>query len=238
VQIEIADQADFGPRAADLVIDAIARKPEAVVGLPTGRTPLPLYAELRRGISAGKVDLSAARFFAIDELHGVPSDHPATNASYFARELPGLAVAVMDSSAPDGDAECGRFVAQIERAGDLDLAIVGIGVNGHLAFNEPGSPFDSAARRVRLERPTREAYADAFGSFDATPAYGLTLGMSDLLSARQILLLASGAAKAAIVARALEGPVTIDIPASALQQHANVIVLLDREASADLSVSP
>jgi len=173
--------------------------------------------------------------FAIDELHGVAADHPATNASYLAMHAPALMrTHVMDSAAPDGDAECERFASMIDRAGGLDLAIVGVGVNGHLAFNEPGSAFDSRARRVQLVRSTREPYVDASGSFDATPEFGLTLGMSELLAAQRVLLLANGANKASIVARALEGPVTVDVPASALQRHANVKVLIDRKAALEL----
>jgi glucosamine-6-phosphate deaminase len=141
-----------------------------------------------------------------------------------------MRVRVMDGEVADADAECARFASMIEKAGGLDLCIVGIGVNGHPAFNEPGSSFDSRARRVRLEASTREPYVDAFGSFDATPEFGLTLGMQELLSARRVLLLANGAAKASIVARALEGPVSEDVPASALQKHGEVIVVLDEAA--------
>ena len=237
MRIEIVSAESFANRAADLVCEALRLKPDLVVGLPTGRTPLGMYGELARRVPSREIEVGGVTVFAIDELHGVARDHAATNASYIARELAcvPLRVQVMDSEAPDGDAECARFAGAIAAAGGFDLVVLGIGVNGHLAFNEPGSALDSRARRVRLEQTTREPYVGAFGSFDATPAFGLTLGMAELLSARAVLLLANGASKASIVARALEGAVSEDVPASALQQHQNVTVLLDEAAGRDLS---
>ena len=237
MRIEIVDAQDFARRAADLVIDAVRRKSDAVLGLPTGSTPLGMYEELARRAAASEIDFSRATAFAIDELHGVPRDHPATNASYLARALAGIplrALHVMDSAAPDPGTECARFAAMLHAAGGLDLAVLGIGRNGHIAFNEPGSAFDSRTRRVRLEDSTREPYVGYFGSLDATPAFGLTIGMAELLAARELLLLVTSASKAAIVARALEGAISEDVPASALQRHTNATVLLDRAAAAEL----
>ena len=237
MDIEVVGGHDFGRRAADVVCEAVRRQPDIILGLPTGLTPLGMYADLIRRLTANEVDVGRATAFAIDELHGVARGQVATNASYIARTLAGvpLRVDVMDSTAPDGDAECVRFAAVIAAAGGLELTIVGIGRNGHLAFNEPGSAFDSRARRVRLAHTTREPYIDAFGSFEATPAFGLTLGMAELLASREVLLLANGSDKASIVARAFDGPVCEDVPASALQRHANVTALLDREAAVALS---
>jgi glucosamine-6-phosphate deaminase len=197
-----------------------------------------MYAELSRRVAAGQIDVSHAAAFAVDELHGVPRTHPATNASYLARALKGVPLGeqhVMNSEAVDADAECARIASLLERAGGLDLAVLGIGRNGHLAFNEPGSAFDSHTRPVQLDNVTREPYVAAFGSFEATPELGLTLGMAELLGAREVLLLANGADKAWIVARALEGAVSVDVPASALQGHKDVTVLLDEEAGTGLS---
>jgi glucosamine-6-phosphate deaminase len=194
-----------------------------------------MYEELARRVTAHEVDFSRTTAFAIDELHGVPSDHPATNASYFASRvnsrIPFKALHLMNSVSGDTSAECAHFAALVASAGGLDLAVLGIGVNGHLAFNEPGSPFKSRARRVTLESSTREPYITAFGSFDETPAYGLTLGLADLMAARRMLLLASGSSKAQAVSRALEGPVTEAIPASVLRRHADATVLLDTKAA-------
>ncbi len=241
MQIELASSGDaLARRAADIVCAAVREKPDAVLGLASGKTPLGMYAELARRVAAGKVDLGGVTAFAIDELCGVPRGHPATNASYFARELRFRlrALHVMDSEASDPDAECTGFHHALEDAGGFDLLVLGIGHNGHLAFNEPGSAFDSHARKVALEPITREQNVPYFGSLDATPAYGLTLGIADLLAARTVLLLASGAEKAEAVARALEGPVDEQAPASALQRHPNVTALLDSPAAARLRHAP
>lgn len=221
-------------RAAAAVCAALTRKPGCVLALPSGNTPLGMYRELAR--RAGDCSLAEATVFAIDELHGVPRAHPATNASYFAKYLPAVrALHVLDGEAADADAECARFSRLIDGAGGLDLAVLGIGVNGHIAFNEPGSPFDSRARLVELARSTREPYAPRFGSFAAAPRHGLTLGIADLLAARAVLLLALGEAKAEAVARALEDPPGEDVPASALQGHPDLTVLLDRAAASQLT---
>jgi glucosamine-6-phosphate deaminase len=235
MQIVVVKAEEFAAQAANVVCDAVAMNPRAALGLATGRTPIGMYAELKRRAATGAVYFEHVTAFAIDELHGVPAAHPVTNASYLAAHAPApLRAHVMDCAASDGNAECERFASQIEKSGGLDLAILGIGVNGHLAFNEPGSTLDSRARRVRLAASTREPYIEAFGSLDATPEFGLTLGMYELLAAREVLLLANGAAKAAIVARALDGPVTEDVPAAALQHHANVTVVLDQVAASGL----
>lgn len=225
-------------RAADAVCRVIGRKPDATLGLASGATPVGLYAGLAERARADNADLSTVTAFAIDELHGVPRAHPATNASYFARHLAGVslrALQILDGEAVDPVAECARFRRHIEAAGGFDLVVLGIGTNGHVAFNEPGTPFDSRAGRVALAESTRRVYSPTFGAFDATPAFGLTLGIADIVSAREILLLASGAGKAESIAAALEGPVTEQLPASVLQKHAGLTVLLDRAAAASLA---
>ncbi len=232
---------EFAQRAAGGVVEVVAGRHRAALGLPSGSTPLGLYAGLARRVREGEADLSGATVFAVDELHGVPGDHPATNASYFrerlARRVPLRACHVMDSSAADAAAECERFARLIEAAGGLDLVVLGIGRNGHIAFNEPGSPFDSRCRLVELTPSTREPYAALFGSPEAAPAHGLTLGIADLLEAPRVLLLASGGDKAAAVTQALERPATEALPASVLQRHPALTVVLDEAAASGLSYS-
>jgi len=242
MQVEVVRTPEaLAVRSAEIVCARVLEKPAVALGLASGQTPLGFYRELVRRVRAGEADLSQVTAFAVDELYGVPRDHPATNAGYFRRELtdrvPLGALHIMDSEAADADAECARFERLIEEAGGLDLVLLGIGRNGHVAFNEPRSPLDSHTRKVALEQISRESYARLFGSLEATLAYGLTLGIGDLLAARAILLLASGADKADVVARAIEGPVTEGLPASALQQHPNATVLLDSEAAAELGHS-
>ena len=242
MRVEIAaTPEELARRAADAFCAVVRAKPAAALGLASGKTPLGLYAELERRVGRGEIDLTQATAFAIDELYGVPREHPATNTTYFRRELSGVLLRtlhVMDSEAPEADEECSRFLRRIADAGGLDLVVLGIGTNGHLAFNEPGSSFDSRARKAALERSSREPYAPHFGSLEATPAFGLTLGIADLLAAPRALLLASGADKAEAVALAFDGPVTEAVPASALQRHADVTVVLNREAASELRHAP
>ena len=234
------DPEELARRAAGIVRRAFEAKTGAVLGLATGTTPLGLYAELAALARAGTADLRAVTAFAVDELHGVPRSHPATNASYFGEHLAGVTLRsrhVLDSASADPEAECAHFRWLIEAAGGLDLMVLGIGANGHIAFNEPGARYDSRAGRVALTETSRRVYAQAFGSLAATPAFGLTLGIADIVSAREVLLLASGTAKAEVVALALEGPVTEQMPASVLQKHAGLTVLLDRAAAARFSTT-
>ncbi len=239
MRITIApDAKGLARQAADIVSEIVGQQPAATIGLPSGKTPLCLYDELARRARGGALDLSGVTAFAIDEWHGVAAAHPATNASYFHRNVTQRmrlrALHVMDSAAENPEEECARFQRLLEASGGLDLVILGVGLNGHIAFNEPGSGFDSRARRVALARVSREAHAASFGSLETVPAFGLTLGIADLLAARRALLMAIGADKATVVAQALNGPVTEALPASALRRHPALTVLLDEEAAARL----
>ena len=234
----VATEEEFDHKAASVVCTAARERPAAAIGLPSGRTPLGMYAELARRIDEEGADFSRVAAFAIDELHGIRADHPATNSSYFREHLTQhislRAFHVLDCETEQPEAECERFVRLIENAGGLDLVVLGIGFNGHIAFNEPGSSFSSHARKVALDETTRQLYAQHFGSAGEAPAFGLTLGIADVLAARRVLLLASGIDKAEVIAQALEGPIQEALPASALQRHQELTVILDREAASRL----
>jgi len=227
-------------RAAEIVAQAVVVRPEAALGLPTGRTPVPIYAELVRRRRAGGLRLGAVRAFGLDELWGVPASAPAS----FRRELDGAFyrhvdivaanIYALDGAAADATAEAAAYEAALGRAGGLDLALLGIGGNGHIAFNEPGSPFASRTRLVALAAETREAQRAAFGTAPV-PTHALTIGIANILEARRVVLVATGAAKAEIVARALEGTVTEALPASVLRQHAAATFVLDEAAASRLT---
>jgi glucosamine-6-phosphate deaminase len=213
-----------------------------VLALPTGATPRGVYAELVRMHREEGLSLRHATVFQLDEYWPIGKDHPGS----FARELDGLLLAHVDVDRarcfrPDGAAPpervaqaCADYAHALARAGGLDLALLGLGRNGHVAFNEPGSPCDSRTRRVALAESSRAGAAQAFGGPAHVPREALTLGVADLLEAREILLLALGAGKAGVVARALQGPVGPECPASFLRGHAAATWVLDGAAAAEL----
>lgn len=223
---------------ATRVAEAVRAQPSLVLGLPTGRTPLNVYRELVALSARGALDVSRASTFNLDEFFGIPPEDAGSFRSYMERHffqhvnLAPERIHFLDGSAPDADAECARYDAQLEAAGGLDLVLLGIGGNGHIAFNEPGDSLLAPCHRVKLGRETRQANAALFGD-DATrvPPEALTLGMGAILQARRAVLLAFGEAKAAAVAAMVQGPVTPRCPASFLQLHRDVEVWVDPAAA-------
>jgi glucosamine-6-phosphate deaminase len=233
----LADAASVAVAAADTICTVLRTQPAARIALPTGATPIAAYRELARLQQMGVCDLSRAVVYAIDEFVGVPAEAAGTNAAFY-REHLRIHVARIecaDSGAADPEGEARSFAAGIRDAGGLDLCVLGVGANGHIAFNEPGSACDSRARVVRLEDSSRRAHAAAFGGLQRVPLLGLTLGIADLLEARRILVLAQGSHKASVVCAAIERPRTADVPASWLQSHGEVTWLLDEAAATELS---
>lgn len=233
----LPDGAALASRAADVICDAARRVPRPAIGLPTGETPVRAYAVVARRVAAGACAMSHVAVWAVDEFADVPRDTPGTNSAFFARHIafPLGALHLPDAGAHDADAEARAFATRLRDAGGLDLCVLGIGVNGHIAFNEPGSPANAPARAVELTPESRAAHAAAFGGVDAVPLRGMTLGVADILAARAILVLASGGGKAAIVQRAIEGAPVPAVPASWLQNHGDVTWLLDAAAASMLS---
>jgi glucosamine-6-phosphate deaminase len=232
LRLKVVPAAAFAGTAVNVLLALAANHEYPVVGLPTGKTPVGLYRELERLAAGGRADVRSWRPFAIDEYLG-PRDHPCSNRAFFARywdAIPGaVAVAQFDPEAGNLEAEATAFAGRLANAGGLDIAVLGIGMNGHLAFNEPGSARDCTARVVALQPESRASAAACWG--DETPTHGLTLGLVELLAAPSVLLLANGADKAGSVARALRGPVSPDCPASFLQEHPEVSVVLDEAAA-------
>jgi glucosamine-6-phosphate deaminase len=235
--INVPDAATLASAAADAVCDMLRRNAQAVLGLPTGTTPVATYEELARRAASGACPLDRARAFAVDEFLGVRRHTPGKNATFYHAHLPAPLphVRVPNSAAPDGDAEIAAFADELRRAGGFDLCLLGIGLNGHIAFNEPGSRRESHARVVDLAPSSREAHAGAFGGIDRVPARGMTLGVADLLESRAVLVLASGAAKADIVRRAMREPPGAEVPASWLRDHPDCTWILDEAAAAGLA---
>ncbi|MCV7191619.1 glucosamine-6-phosphate deaminase [Mycolicibacterium brumae] len=230
-------------RVADAVCELLRRKPDAVLGLATGGSPLPSYDELAERCAAGLVSFARARGFTLDEYVGLPPGHPESYRAVIDREFvsrvdfgPG-AVAAPDGSAPDIPAACRAYDDAISAAGGVDLQILGIGADGHIAFNEPGSSLSSRTRIKSLTRQTRVDNSRFFGGdVDAVPAHCLTQGLGTISEARHIILVATGANKAEAVRQLVEGPISARWPATVLQLHQHVTVLVDEAAATGLEL--
>ena len=231
---------------ASHVLEAIVAKPELVLGLPTGRTPLGLYRELRERTSLSRrsprakadIDWSRVRTFNLDEFAGLDSFHPNSYRAYMQSELfdhvsiAPANIGFLNGAAPDLEAECRRYEEAIAAAGGIDLQILGIGANGHIGFNEPADGLCAHTHVAELERESREANAERFGGeWTNVPERALSMGMATILNARDIVLIATGPEKADAVHGMIEGLITTRLPASILQVHPRVTVMLDRAAA-------
>ncbi|MGY3565423.1 glucosamine-6-phosphate deaminase [Sinomonas sp. RB5] len=225
----------LGEAAATLVAEQVHRQRNSVLGLATGSSPLPAYEHLGRTI---RTDFAGVTCFALDEYVGLTAAHTQSYRRFVAERITGPLgivpgrVHVPAGDAEDLDAECAAYEQAIADAGGVDLQILGIGRNGHLAFNEPGSAFSSRTRPVRLAEDTRRANARFFDAPEHVPQCALTQGLGTIMEARHLLLVAAGPGKAAPLAAALNGPVTEDFPASIIQRHPNVTVIADSAAAA------
>jgi glucosamine-6-phosphate deaminase len=221
--------------------EALRRKPDLVLGLPTGRTPLLLYEELVALHRAGKADFGRATTFNLDEFLGVSADHPGSYRTFMRRYLFDHVNAdpsrtnLLDGAAVDPAEECERYEREIDRAGGIDLQILGIGTNGHIGFNEPASELEARTHRVTLKPETRRSNAALFGGDPSkVPAEALSMGMGTILQARKAVLIATGRTKAHCVERLVKGPITTQLPASFLQLHRDASIFVDLDAASDL----
>jgi len=224
--------------AARRIARVVLRRPDATLALPTGQTPKGMYRKLVHLSREGIADLSQTVLFNLDEYFGLPPDHPRSFRYYIHEHLlqhvQVREAHIPDSLTSDPEVECRRYEELIASHGGIDLAVLGLGPNGHIAFNEPGTPWESLTHLAELSPETRRREAQHFGGLERVPHQAITMGIRTIMNARSILLLASGREKAQIVRRSLLGPVTPEVPASVLQLHPNVTVLLDRAAAAEL----
>jgi len=215
---------ELSAAAARVVAETLRAKPNAKLCLPTGRTPRGMYSELVRSYRRRSIDFSRARIFQLDEYLGLhSSSHPGSFRSYLWREFlnhVNVRRANINFIEPD-------YEQVIRDSGGIDLMILGIGMNGHLGFNEPGSGPESRTRAVTLAESTIKGMRQNFTP-DELPLEGITIGLATIMESREILLLASGAEKTAILAKALTEPVSVAVPASILQGHGNVTVITDQ----------
>ena len=228
--------------AARVIADTVDRKPHAILGLATGRTMVPVYEALVRFHRERGLDFSLVRTFNLDEYVGIPATHPQSYRSFMNRVFFEQAnfdirnTRLPDGMAEDLDAECRAFEDEIADCGGIDLQVLGIGRSGHVGFNEPASSLRSRTRSKTLTPKTLEQNGPLFGGCENMPRHVLTMGVGTILDSERCLMLITGEEKAEMAAKAIEGPVTAMITASAMQIHPHCVVVLDEAAASGLSL--
>jgi glucosamine-6-phosphate deaminase len=244
VQIDWTDKPlELAERAGRIVTSVLESKPDAAIALPTGNTPLGLYRHLVELQQAGRLSCDRARFFNLDEFIGKSTDDPSSYGAFLWQHLlrplaiKPRQVRLLRGDALDLEAECRDFEQAIAAAGGLDLAVLGLGANGHVAFNEPGSDWDSMTREVVLADTTRQAQHRLFDTHAHIPRSGLTMGLRTIRKARAILLLVSGSSKANALAALLRGIPDENWPVTALLDHSNLAIVADRKLNPNAAMA-
>jgi glucosamine-6-phosphate deaminase len=238
LQIKISsDPSSWIKEAADEIKSEVAQNPDIRLSFATGATTLPLFDELVRRNRAGEIDFSRAQAFQLDEYRGLEKKNPASCAFtlqtkfYSQVNIPAENCHYLESKCADAEKFCLEYEALIREFGDLDLQVLGIGLNGHIGFNQPGTPFSAETHPAWVDDFTWEKNRKFFQTEAENPREAMTMGTATILRSKKILLLANGGDKKDILCKALFGPVTPEVPASALQTHPDVTVILDSSLS-------
>ena len=232
-----SDAGDLANAAADVFEETVLRKPDAVLGLATGASPVLTYRELIRRYEAGRLSFARVTTFNLDEYCDLPRDDKNSYYSFMQENLfskvdiDPARIHIEDGNAADFEAEANAYDAKIEAAGYIDLQLLGIGTNGHIGFNEPADAFTEGTFRIKLTESTIKANSRYFTD-SRMPEYALTMGVGTIMKAKKILLIATGNAKAEAVYNTVKGPVTPRCPASVLQTHPDAVLMLDEAAAA------
>ena len=227
---------EIGEAAGQLFVETVQKKPNAVLGLATGATPLPTYAYMAEACAAGKVSFRDVQTFNLDEYCDLPKTHKNSYFTFmhenlFSKiDLKEENVHFLDGNAPDAQSESARYAAEIEQAGGIDIQFLGIGRNGHIAFNEPSDRFTNDAFKVKLTDSTIEANSIYFDDIPM-PHYAMTMGIGSIMRARKIVLVATGEAKAEAIRTMICGEIDPHCPASILKAHPDCVILLDESAA-------
>ena len=234
--ISVKDYSALSRAAANIIAAQVILKPRCVLGLATGSSPVGTYQELVRRCQAGELDFSQVRSVNLDEYAGLTPDHDQSYAYFMRHNLfDHVNIDQKNTNVPsgvNGDGECERYDKLIADFGGIDLQLLGLGVNGHIGFNEPDDHFSLGTHKVTLTESTREANKRFFPSIDEVPTHAYTMGVRDILQARRVVMVASGANKAQAIKDAFFGPVTPQVPASILQYHPDFVLVADEEALA------
>ena len=238
--IRAKDYYDMSRKAANIISAQVIMKPNCVLGLATGGTPVGTYKQLVEWYNKGDIDFSEVTTVNLDEYRGLPKEHPESYWSFMHRNLfdhvniRPEAINLPDGTNLDAEAECKRYDEVIRSVGGVDLQLLGIGHDGHIGFNEPCDHFPVMTHEVLLADMTREANKRFFASIDEVPTKAVTMGIGTVMAARKIVMVITGADKADILCRAFFGPVTPEVPASILQFHPDVTLICDEAAASKM----
>jgi glucosamine-6-phosphate deaminase len=234
------DYDEMSKKAADMAASQIILKPESVLGLATGGTPIGFYNEFIKIHREGKFSFNDVKSFNLDEYYGLDKSNDQSYYYYMMENLfKHIDIELSNVNIPNGTAEdiekeCLDYEAKIRKAGGIDLQILGIGKNGHIGFNEPDVKFEAETHLVNLDEETIEANSRFFNSIEEVPTRAISMGIKTIMHAKKIILLASGNEKAGIISEMINGDITPDVPASILQLHPDVTLILDKEAASEL----
>ena len=230
---------DMSKKGAEMIAELINSKPDAILGLATGSTPIGMYNELALMYSSGKLDFSKVQTFNLDEYYRIKQDDPQSYRRFMYENLFSKInimpenVDIPNGNAEDPDMECRRYHDKIMNSNGIDIQVLGIGNNGHIGFNEPDESLSTCTHSVTLTDSTIQANARFFDSADDVPGQAISMGIGEIMSARKILLLISGKAKADTAKSLTDDRLTTQIPASFLKLHNNVTVILDKDAASE-----
>ncbi|NYT66565.1 glucosamine-6-phosphate deaminase [Alcaligenaceae bacterium] len=231
------DTVSIADYVSDTLINRIKNKPQIVLGVATGGTMEPIYARFVEQVRQQQLDVSQLTSFNLDEYVGLSADHPKSYAAYMRQHLfDPLGFDGSRNYLPDGlaqrlDEHCLEYSAKMQQHGGIEFQLLGVGGNGHIGFNEPGTPFDSRCHVVQLSEQTRIDNSRFFAENAIVPASAITMGMQDIMDAQEILLVATGQSKAAIVAEYVKNDITADIPFTVLKRHPKAKIVLDQAAA-------
>ena len=229
--IKVKNYDELSAKAAALICAQVVMKPDCVLGLATGSSPLGAYAKMAEKCRAGEVDFSRVTSINLDEYVGLDGEHDQSYRYFMNNNLfKHINIDLGNTHVPNGcatdvDAECKAYDALIESVGGIDLQLLGIGLDGHIGFNEPDTYFEKATHKVLLDPSTIDANARFFASREDVPTTAITMGMGGIMSAKKVLLIANGKKKEDIVNKAFFGPITPEVPASILQLHPDLTVI-------------
>ncbi|MDF2535282.1 MAG: glucosamine-6-phosphate deaminase [Bacillales bacterium] len=242
--IQVLDNDEAGKVAADLFINLVKNKPNAVLGLATGSSPVNMYQAMIKDYQENRTNYTEVQTFNLDEYIGLPADHDQSYAQFMKKNLfDKINIRLENTHIPNGMAldpkiECQNYDKAIDATGGVDLQVLGIGSNGHIAFNEPGTHFSCPTHIVELAEQTRKDNARFFESIDNVPTHAITSGIATIMKSKQIVLIATGERKATALKALLEGEITESVPATVLKNHPNLTIIADKQALSKLELYP